>query len=507
VVSISAMNIDTSDPKSFAFFPFLKTTAPVHLGNFKFQSSDDPVGLSDVQVDQIHRIHAMLFWRDDLRLKSSAFAVVPFIDPDRPDQTTLNDLAAVQSVVAYMYGAPHEVFGDSFLSAEHAALLIFTAGSVPRGLALPDHHVESVTPTVSREPTTSPHVAGFHGIFNFHDQFWTTEGSRIHGSLPHMTLNISQDLAQDMTRMPDGLGRLISRPPSTASERILTSIRWFNESNTAMNDEAAALVDLAIAFETLLGIPAVESKTDRFVDAIALLLGRVPRVDVWARQFYNARSNVAHEGRARQIRFVASDSSKPAKDAQLYQSLLAVGRQVFRLCLRTVSVGTFLAEQDGLEEKFVTNRERFERVCRILDDKTGDAAERLARAAPTIQAIHDYKFVAETGLALDAVIGAARLAAQAALDTESELPVALADGLRAFLAAPKSSDDYERLEALAAVDGVVRNPTLVPERKDPWRPAVQLLEDSAMICMWHFFRLQRQRSRTATDPSSSPPTP
>jgi hypothetical protein len=381
------MTTESSEPKSFAVFPFLKTSGPIHIGKFSFQSTGDATGLTNDQRESVRLIKEMVFWRDDLRLKSSAFAIVPLVDPDKPDPSTLSDLAAVQTIIAYMYGEPHEVFGDPFLSSEHATLLILTRGPVLRALACPDHDVEFVAPRPASDPAAGSHVEGFHGIYNVRDHFWATKGARIQGPLPHMTLNGSQDLARDLPGISHDLMRVVSHPATAPSERLLRAMQWFNDSNAATNDDSAAIVDLAIAFETLLGIPAVESKTDRFVDAISLLLGRAARVDVWARQFYNARSNVAHEGRAHQLRFAATDASKPPKDAQLYHSLLAVGRQVFRLCLRTIAMGASLAERAGLEEKLVTNRERFERVCKVLADTGVDAAVRLNRAASTVQAI------------------------------------------------------------------------------------------------------------------------
>lgn len=490
---------DGSRIRSCAVFPFLKTSAPVRIGSFEFRSTDDRTGLGQEDLEQVEEISSMLYWRDELRLKSSAFAIVPLIDSDRPyagsSVQVLSDLATVQAIVAYTYGAPDDLRGEPFLSSEHATMLVFTRASVVRALVFPDYNVESSAPAITADEADRPHVLGYHGICNFRDQFWVTKGSRVHGPLTHMTLNRSQDLACDFEALPDGLRRLVDAPHTGASARILTAMQWFNSGNAATNDDAAALMDLAIAFETLLGIPAGESKTERFVDAIALLLGRARRLDIWARQFYGARSNIAHEGRAPQIRFVVSDSPKPPRNAQLYHSLLALGRQVFQLCLRVISAGALLAERGGLEEKLVTNKERFERICAILSDKSLDALTRLMRIADPVQAIHEYKFASETGLSVALVVGAGRLAAQVALEAFPELPEALRGALKELMAAPNSEDSFESLQALYEVDNVIRNPTLVPERKEPWRTTVQLLEDCWMTCMWEFFRLERQRTR------------
>ncbi len=127
------------------------------------------------------------------------------------------------------------------------------------------------------------------------------------------------------------------------------------------------LVITTIAFEALLSLP-IDEKTNRLTDAIPLLLGRTPRLDIWVRQFYNARSSIIHEGHTRQLRFVATDSKKISEEP-LYRSLPSYGRQIFQLCLGTLLTGAELAESAGLEEQLITNQERFEKICMILKDE------------------------------------------------------------------------------------------------------------------------------------------
>ena len=69
----------------------------------------------------------------------------------------------------------------------------------------------------------------------------------------------------------------------------------------------------------------------------------MPRLDIWARQFYDTRSQIVHEGYAQQLRFVATDSRK-VSEGPLYQSLLSYGRQVFQLCLGTPHASPATAE-------------------------------------------------------------------------------------------------------------------------------------------------------------------
>lgn len=145
-------------------------------------------------------------------------------------------------------------------------------------------------------------------------------------------------------------------------QRVLTALKWHNRANASENDADSAMLDLAVAFEALLALPR-DAKTDWFVDAISLLLGRVPRLNQWAEQFYDARSEVAHAGRAERLRF--APMKQKAVEGPLYQPLMVYGRQIFRLCLGTLLFGTYVAEQGGLQEKLVTNQERFQSVCKF----------------------------------------------------------------------------------------------------------------------------------------------
>lgn len=74
---------------------------------------------------------------------------------------------------------------------------------------------------------------------------------------------------------------------SDAGQRVVIAIRWYNRANSYLVDKSEAILSLAVGFETLLGLPR-DAKIDRFVDAVSLLLGRVPRLNIWAVQFYAA---------------------------------------------------------------------------------------------------------------------------------------------------------------------------------------------------------------------------
>jgi hypothetical protein len=257
------------------------------------------------------------------------------------------------------------------------------------------------------------------------------------------------------------LSELLCKPDTQTSSRIFTAIRWFNSANNEANDDAAAIVNLSIAFEALLCLPTDE-KTSRLTDAISLLLGRKPRLDIWAQQFYDARSKIVHEGRTQQLRFIATDSRK-ISEGPLYQSLLSYGRQVFQLCLGTLLVGAELAEEAGLEDTLVTNQERFQKICDVLLDEATLVGERLKYIAPLVSAAQQYRFVPESNLQPKTMIGAVRLAAKVLLEQNEAISQELKEHLERLTTAKRTDDHFQELDALQALDSILRNKPMLAE--------------------------------------------
>jgi hypothetical protein len=321
----------------------------------------------------------------------------------------------------------------------------------------PDFNVEPIAERPGFDPDNFGEVRGYDALYNFRQHFWVAQGSRVYGPEPHLTLNHSQNLYCDVELATSGgsgkhalLIQLLSSPFSSSSSRVFTAIRWFNDANREGTGEDAALVSLAIAFESLLGLPQTE-KTDRLVDAIALLLGRVPRLDTWANQFYRARSAIVHEGRTNNLRFIASDSFKSA-DGPIYQSLLSYGIRIFRLCLSTLLVGADLAHKAGLEDILVTNQQRFKRTCEILSDKRLPAFDRLTRIIEIVEALDRYRFLSESGLQLETMLGAIRLAVEAVVECDAIRILPEKDELNKFITSIRDQHHLKQLEAVKEIE-------------------------------------------------------
>jgi hypothetical protein len=440
--------------RAIAVFPFLKTTEAIQLGSFTFRSTDETTDLGEEDAARVREIADMLFLQDDLHIRSASYAMLPALDLDKAEPC-LRVLEHIQAIVAYCYSSPHPTFGTPFLNFEQASLAIFSPEPVTIFLVRPEHHTEPVGETVTLAQDQWHRVPGYQGRYNFRQPFWVAKGSRLYPPVPHLGLNISQNLAYDMARaFTEGpqhhlLPGLLRQPATESSERVLTAIGWYNRANALTVDDVAAILHLAVAFETLLGLPK-DAKTDRFVDAVSLLLGRVARLNVRAEQFYSARSDVAHEGTTERLRLIPVKQKNPAESPQ-YQSLLAYGRQIFQLCVAALMFGVYLAERAGLQDKLVTNQERFELICKTLNDEALGAADRFAAIDDTVALIDEFRFMGETGLLIETMIGAVQAAAKTLLACSTSLDPTLKQGLTGLAEAKRSRDWYDALAAVQAL--------------------------------------------------------
>ena len=172
----------------------------------------------------------MLFLQDDLRIRSAAYAMLPSLDLDKAEPI-LKELEYVQSVVAYCYSSPHPTFGDPFFHFENASLVVLSPQGVSEFLVRPEHHVQATDPSVSLGADRWHNLPGYRGLYNFRHHFWVAKISRLYPPVPHMGLNIAQDLAHDLasafTQAPQHhlLPELLRRPDTPVAQRVLTALR------------------------------------------------------------------------------------------------------------------------------------------------------------------------------------------------------------------------------------------------------------------------------------------
>ena len=198
-----------------------------------FRSTDDTFDLGKEDAANVREIADMLFLKDDLRIRSACYAMLPPIDLDK-DHPAVLELQRIQAIIAYCYSAPRHTFGDIFFHFEHASLAIFSPQSVTTFLVRPDHHVSPAGELPALEADEQHWVRGYEGRYNFRNPFWVVKGSRLYPPVPHIFMNDSQSLASDLGRAfaeaPQHhlLPMLIEEHTSDNIRRAMTAIQWYN---------------------------------------------------------------------------------------------------------------------------------------------------------------------------------------------------------------------------------------------------------------------------------------
>jgi hypothetical protein len=489
----------------YVFFPYLKSSGIVHYRHITFGTTSNVAHLKADIAEHVAVLASMFFLRDDLRIKDMTFAVL--VAENRMALASLVDsLAEFQAFVCYLYSAPHEIFGEPFLHAEHASAFVFEQSRVQIQFLRSDYHVDALSDrSFDEAPDARNEVAGYKGRLDQRSPLWVAKGSRIYPPTTRIWLNMSQDLSFDIGRriQHSRHGALLAfledprRDPHLCS-RVLRSLRWYNRSVAIDVAEEIGLVSLAIAFEALLGLPRGNQVTNRFKEAVALLVGPVDRLDSFLEQFYEARSEIAHEGETSNVMFRATDSVRQSdrQSAARYRSLAAYARHIFQVCLLTIVYGGHMTSQVRLSRMMTTNQERFEQMCRTLSSNDKPAGHRLQEVAELIQDADTYRFVPEDGLQLKTVLAVCKLASSDYLAMSTDLPTGIGETIREFVTVKY---DVDELRALFLLQSLVEGIRTVPRQSessfdDPHRLLAALLDVAWGYAFPQYFEMERART-------------
>ncbi len=214
------------------------------------------------------------------------------------------------------------------------------------------------------------------------------------------------------------------------------------------------------------------------------------------KQFYDARSDLAHEGSTERLYFSPTEKKNLADSLQ-YNSLLAYGRQIFQLCVGAVLFGAHVGARARLRDKLKTNQERFELICKTFDDESLALADRFAAIEETIALTSEFRFVREPGLLIAPMIGAVQRAANSLLLCSSDpLDPVFKQALEKLAEAKPSHDFYEVLDALQALTDLKMSEAADPKPKSPQAITRRLTAVVWDYTFMHYFWLKERRNKS-----------
>lgn len=501
----------------FAILPYLKTSETITIRGIDFRSSAEIDSLVQSTKQHLSVLFSMFFLKDELRIKQMSYACLDMTDSDPKNEQVMQRLAQIHHLLAYLYSSPHSTSLEPFLKREHANLYIFTPEPVSQFLIYPnDRNLESVSPAYRYPTPNEQHeMPGYRGTLNNESLLWVAEGSRIYPPSHHFWLNLSQDLYSDLMGFlashQGGFGSLLETGEprlGPIEERIFIALNWYNRSNSVDVGDDTALLHLAVAFESLLALEQGPQITQRFQESVRLLVGPVPKLESWASQFYDARSEIVHKGSSAGLMFDAVKSSKKPnakRPALLYRSLVSYGHVVFRICLNAIIAGADMACQTGLASLLITNQERFEQVRKVLSKTNQDSLNAILSLRREIQDIDNYKFVQEETLNIDTMLTAVKLASRHFLATNPSIrPDVL--GLYSQLAnTPAGQERFEELDRIIQITNHIGAyesfPTTLPT--DATALVFSLTRSVHHYTFMHYYALKSRRDKNADTPLST----
>lgn len=416
----------------FAFLPYLVTRKRVRIRGIEFRSNHDIADMPEDVQSHVKTLSEMFFADNVFRIEEMTFAFFEISSDSIEAEKLLRRLDEAHLLIGYLYASPHPS-GGSFLPSETCSLFLFRIGEQygPEGKVISSlvwHKLDDsnrVTNIDGKVIPTDDLVPGYFGTRNRTVPIWATNGFRIYPELPNIILNLNQDLSWNLQSSLSqahqwAIAHLYQSDEEFRDEtrhRIFASLEWYMKSCRESIEETEALVNLAIALESLLRLRSGEGVTDRFKDAVLTLLGPVPRLDTWLDQFYAARSKAVHEGIASDLNFYPFEKdlhkkkSSKCEEPFAHRSLLSYGRRIFRLCLAGVFAGVMQARIAGLDALFVPNKERIEIICRKLNSQSPPAQRLFSIAEDVIELCAQSFYLCDPDIvSVKSAVGAAKLA-------------------------------------------------------------------------------------------------
>lgn len=417
---------------------------------------------------RLRLLFPMFFQINDIRIPEMTYTCVHVeVNPGKTSDT-LSRLREACILIGFIYLKPFFPSGSPYFLREHADLYLFHETRISKFLL---GQTDELIPQPERYDPQKYEVAGYEGLLNWHSYFWVAAGSKIYPSLPYIGLNESQDIYRDLKPIeyrPQiiSLQYLINGEEEADKKtmlRIFTALEWYNNGCSGQISEEVALVHLATAFECLLSLPQGPDLTQRFKEAVILLLGRVPRLDSWIDQFYIARSKVLHEGYWPHMAFYPVDSGaykdilKGKQEGVVYRSLVAYGRRIFRICLETIFLGALAAEKSGLASSFVHNQERLETICHLLSVKDIEPIERLRQVSKHILDLDEFWIESEDITTVKTVIGTGVLLIKVLFESKPQLPNDVEHALQSICNMKSGLSEYDQLALYKYADALLSN--------------------------------------------------
>lgn len=429
----------------FTIFPYISTSQPVLIAGLDLKPCSHTDGLDENAIAAIEFLKSIFYSNDDRQIIDLVYTVQTLTDED-DEKSYFERILKAKALLAYVYGSPQGSDLNTHIKSE-----IFTAYTFkPELISIIRPASKRLQNPITRVDYSKDRFGRVDGYKCWIDGRKTVDiiaTSRIQPTNGSIFLPYQMDLNRDLMQytQSDSGHSLISGHDvdEKTYRRVLAAISWYNQSNSFSASEENELISLAIALECLLGLERGNEVTKRFKESVILLTGQADKLKSWLDQFYNARSEIIHDGITTNIEFNAKEKTK-SQPRSPYRSLVDYGRVVFRICVSAIISGSSLATRYKLSSLFTTNEERFE----ILRLRISENDSSISCVSEIIDEIDSYRFVGESGIAFLSVISVLKQVISKWLNSPNSKDDPNQELWPAFLKVKSKIDSLSVLEAI-----------------------------------------------------------
>jgi hypothetical protein len=416
--------------------------------------------LSKENRERLEEISQMFFLRDDIQITEVTYSFLDLSEDFNKNQKLLGKLRQAQLLISYIYCSPDNTW-STFLHNEHSNLFIFEPTPVSKYQVYPSvenqplKDLSGVDPFEDISDMPSSLVDGYNVTLNWQHGFSTVKGNRIYPTVPDFWINISQDLHEDIEIGLSSnqswafieLFRHAEERNIEIENRLFTSLHWYNLSTSLNLPHDLSLVNLAIAFESLLNLDQDRDLVKRFKEMVVNMLGNIPRLDSWVEQFYKARSGIVHDGSWPHLMYYPIDVQNVAdiykgKRSEIeYLPLISYGWRVFRICFNIILSGANLAQNANLGASLISNQERLEKICKKLSDNDLKNQENINEISALINDLEENYAFSKEQVRIETLLSIAKSLISLCVEENTDLPESLTVGMNKIITGGKDKKE------------------------------------------------------------------
>lgn len=460
----------------------------------EFHSTADLSSFDLAQKRLIKKVKQLFYMRDNYQIDKMSFCLVETDLTKNEDVPLKETLTEIRLILGYIYSSPHPTFLETFLNYESTTYYHVIPRKVSYFSITQDFNVTNKS--ISKKEVSKDkrgEVDGYSIDINENISISAMDGCKIYPTPPHIIMNLNQDIAYDLNQFVkvypvfEFLFRKRTDEYSKVESKIFNALKWYNRSNSILSDSNETILKLAVAFETLLDLPNEPKLKERFKDAVKVLVGPVNNLESWITQFYEARSEIVHSGTTSKYRM-------SFEKGNIYHSLSAYGNIIFRVCLFAIIAGAEMAKRANLSSLLRTNRQRFDNICKLLNNKNQDQKKIMHQVNREISDLDNYRFVYEENLDLRLMLGAVKSYSKKILEDDIIKPIEIENLLTELHNINGSDKDLENLDKIREIEEYLKNHIGELDKEEGyWRTFKSLIDTVWLYTFRNYFYLKNKR--------------